>query len=288
MLSKQCIARLSLCLILLGLVAAIPAWAGSAIVGSVAGSKNATVGGQTLFPNTTLFSGDSLQVKDGVAVVALGSTSRVVFAHDTAASFLRDANEITVLLNQGSVSLFQDTNGTPVRMKIGDISVVPVAGFKTLGEVATLNGAVQVTTNEGLLRVEGNGQSINVVKGKTITVVPPAKAPPQEGGKAPSGSAGRCCGGGSSYWQILDTGLAAAGLIVAGVAESRASTASNNASSAAAEAAAAAAASAISAANAAASAAEAAANAVGCALNTLAAQEHIPSPYTPPPPLTCP
>jgi len=288
MLSKKCVARFSLCLILLGLVAAVPAWAGSAIVGSVAGSMNATVGGQTLFPNTTLFSGDSLQVKDGVAVVALGSTSRVVFAHDTAASFLRDANEVTVLLNQGSVSLFQDTNGTPVRMKIGDISVVPVSGFKTLGEVATLNGAVQVTTTEGLLRVEGNGQSINVVKGKTITVVPPANAPQQQGGKAP-GSAGRCCSG-SNLWGFVDAGLSGAGLIVAALALSHANTASNNASSAAAAAAeaASAAAAAISAANSAASAAEAAANAVGCALNTLASEEGKPSPYTPPPGETCP
>ena len=40
MLSKHCIVRLSLCLILLGLVAVVPALAGSAVVGSVAGSMN--------------------------------------------------------------------------------------------------------------------------------------------------------------------------------------------------------------------------------------------------------
>ncbi|MGC9994415.1 MAG: hypothetical protein ABSE79_03775, partial [Terriglobia bacterium] len=67
MLSRNCIARFSLYLILLGLVAVAPVFARSAVVGSVAGTMNATVGGQTLLPNTTLFSGDSLQVKDGVA-----------------------------------------------------------------------------------------------------------------------------------------------------------------------------------------------------------------------------
>jgi len=41
---------------------------------------NATVGGQGLLPNTTLFSGDSLQVKDGVAVVAPGSANGIVSA----------------------------------------------------------------------------------------------------------------------------------------------------------------------------------------------------------------
>jgi len=129
MLSKHCITRFSLFLILLGLVAAVPAFAGSAVVGSVAGSMNATVGGQTLLPNTTLFSGDSLQVKDGVSVVALGNASRMVFGRDTVASFLRDSNEVTVLLGQGNVSVFHEADGMPVRMKVGDVSVVPVSGF---------------------------------------------------------------------------------------------------------------------------------------------------------------
>ena len=62
---------------------------------SVVGTMNATVGGQTLLPNTTLFSGDSLQVKDGVAVVALGNASRMVFGRDTVALFLRDSDEVT-------------------------------------------------------------------------------------------------------------------------------------------------------------------------------------------------
>ena len=185
MLSKLLIARLSLCLILLGLVAAVPAFAGSAVIGSVAGSTNATLGGQTLLPNTMLFSGDSLQVRDGMAVVAIGSTSRMVFGRDTVASFLQGSNEVTVLLGQGSVSVFHAEDTMGVRVKIGDVSVVPVSGFKTLGEVAMLNGAMVVTAKEGMLRVEGNGQVVNVAKGKTITVHPSANAP-QPG--PPSGS----------------------------------------------------------------------------------------------------
>jgi len=184
--------------------------------------------------------------------------------------------------------VFHDVDGMPVRMKIGDVSVVPVSGFKTLGEVAMLNGAIVVTTKEGMLRVEGNGPAINVAKGKTITVVPGANAP-QGGGKAPGGGAGRCCG--SNIWGITGTGLSAAALIVAGLAVSRAGSASDNAATAASAAAAAALAAAAatsaanaatSAANAAASAAAAAANAIGCALNVLANSEGHPSPYTPP------
>ena len=288
MLSRNCIARFSLYLILLGLVAVAPVFAGSAVVGSVAGTMNATVGGQTLLPNTTLFSGDSLQVKDGVAVVALGNASRMVFGRDTVASFLRESDEVTVLLGQGSISVFHDVSGAPVRMKIGDVSVVPVSGFKTLGEVAMLNGVVVVTAKDGALRVdEGNGKVVNVAKGKTITVTPQMRAP--QGG----GSAGRCCGGSAGVWPIVATAAAGAAAVLAGVAVSRAGNANTNATSAASEAAAAAAAaaSAASAASAAISAADSAAsvaNGVGCALNILANQEGEPSPYTPPSGYTCP
>ena len=287
MLSKHCMVRFALCLILLGLVTGVPAFAGSAVVGSVAGSMNATVGGQALLPNTTLFSGDSLQVKDGVAVVALGSASRIAFGRDTVASFLRDSDEVTVLLSQGNVSVFHDAAGMPVRMKIGDVSVVPVSGFKTLGEVAMLNGDVMVSSKEGTLRVEGNGPAVNVAKGKTITVRPGANAPQGGGGNAPA-SGHRS---GSNIWAITGTAVGAGALIVAAIAVSRADNTKNNASSAASDAAAAAAAAAAatSAANSAASAAAAAANSLGCALNTLAGQEGItPSPYTPPAGESCP
>jgi len=291
--SKQRMVRLSLCLVVLGLVAAVPVFAGSAPVGSVAGSMNATVGGQELLPNSILFSGDNLQVKDGLAVVALGSASRMVFGRDTVASFLGNSNEITVVLGQGSVSMYHDANGMPVRMKIGDLSVVPVSGFKTLGEVATLNGAVVVTAKEGTLRVEGNGPAIDVTKGKTVTLVQRTKAPQQTGGGGNAPNAGRM---GSSWWEPLDAGLAAVGIIIGAVGISRADTASDNASSAtiaagnaasAAAAAASAAAAALSAASTAISEANAAAIAAGCALNLEANSMGLTSPYIPPAGVNC-
>jgi len=185
--------------------------------------------------------------------------------------------------------VFHDVSGTPVRMKIGDVSVVPVSGFKTLGEVAMLNGVVVVTTKDGALSVdEGNGKVVNVAKGKTITVTPQMKAP--QGG----GSAGRCCGGSAGAWPIVATAAAGAAAVLAGVAVSRAGNANTNATAAASAAAAAesaaasAASAAVSAADSAASVAAAASNAVGCALNVLANQEGEPSPYTPPAGETCP
>ena len=163
--------------------------------------------------------------------------------------------------------------------------MVPVSGFKTLGEVATLNGAMIVTAKEGMLRVEGNGQVVNVAKGKTITVYPSASAPPGTGGTNPPYHHEPW-----SWWGPTGTVLGGAGLIVAGIGLSRADNASDNASSAASAAAAAAsaAAAALSAAQAAASAAAAESNSIGCALDVLAGEEGKASPYTPPAGYSCP
>jgi hypothetical protein len=175
--NKSLIAPSYLCVFLLTLVAAAPACPGPAVVGLVAGSTNASVGGETILPNTTLFSGDRLEVNDGVAVVALGSTSRMVFGRDTVASFLRESDDVTVLLGHGEVSLFHGENAVPVRVKAGDISVVPISGFETLGGVAAGNGVVVVTAKDGRLRVEGNGQAIIVAKGETLTLAARAISP---------------------------------------------------------------------------------------------------------------
>ena len=177
-------ARLSFLVLLGVMVASVSAYAGSAVIGSVAGSMNATIGGQALMPNTTVFSGDSLQVKDGAAVVAVGQGSRLVFGRETVASFLRDESEVTVLLGQGNVSMYHANAQVGLRVKAGEISVLPAAGYKTLGEVAMVNGAVVVTTKEGLLRVEGSGPAVEVAKGKTITVHAKAARAPQGGAGA--------------------------------------------------------------------------------------------------------
>ena len=231
---KSTCIRLMLLGLLAGALAVVPALAGSAVIGSVAGSMNASIGGQSLLPNTTIFSGDSLQVKDGVAVIAVGNSSRVIFGRDTVASFLRESNEVTVVLSQGNVSLLHASDGTPMRVKAGEVSVTPGTGFKTLGEVAMLNGGVVITAKEGTLHVENHGATKNVAKGQTIVISP----------KTAKGGGGAGWGGGGST--VLEVGAIGAGgtaAVLAGVAVSRAgnaTTAANNAGSEAAAAAAAA------------------------------------------------
>jgi hypothetical protein len=172
--------------LVLGLVALRPAFAGSAAIGSVAGSTEATVDGVALQPNTTLFSGDSLLVKHGFAIVAVGKTSRMVFGRDTLASFSRETNEVTVLLRQGNISLFHPDDSVAVRVKAGDVSVTPEPGFKSLGEIAMLDGYLVITSQEGTLLVDRGDQTLRVVKGKPLTIIPRLAQAPQGAGTKPA------------------------------------------------------------------------------------------------------
>lgn len=265
-------------IVLAMVVASWPAMAGSAVIGSVAGSRNATLGGQSLVANTTVFSGDSLQVRDGVAVVAVGQGSRMVFGRQTEASFLRESDGVTVLLGQGNVSVYHPAANDGLRVKVGAISVEPAAGYKTLGEVAMLNGAVVVTTKEGVLKVEQGGHAMNVGEGKSVTLnANPAPAPPDVSNAHISAA---------TSLQVASVAAGGTSAVLAGVAISRANGAKNAANAADATAA-----EAVSAGNAATAAANAAttaannaaatANAVGCALDTFANSQGQPSPYTP-------
>src|SRR5579859_713411 len=172
---------MSLFVILAVMVGVVPTFAASAIIGSVAGGTNATIGGQTLLPNTTVFSGDSLKVRDGAAVVALGMGSRMVFGRETVASFDRGADEVTVQLGQCNVVMYHPEAGMSMRVKIGDVSVSAGKGYRTLGEVAMVNGAVVITAKEGMLQVQGPERSVELTKGKTIEIMPKSAGSPQPG-----------------------------------------------------------------------------------------------------------
>ena len=297
MASKDLRWRSASLLFLLGVLASVPAFAGSAVIGSVAGSTNATLGGQALLPNQTVFSGDSLQIKDGVAVVAVGNSSRMVFGKETVASFLRDTNDVTVLLSQGNVSLYHPNDSAALKVKAGTVTVVPANGFKTLGDIAMINGAVVVTSKEGLLRVNrGSGSAVDVAKGKTFTILPETARTPATGA---GGGMARISS--SSAISVASLGAGVLSAILGAVAISRANDARDAASAATSTAAqadadAVAATSAAKAAGSAAGQAASNANTAGCALNKLninlgnqfGGNKFAVSPYTPPTGFTCP
>ncbi len=274
------------------LAAWIPAMAGSAAIGSLAGSRNATLGGQAAIANTTVFSGDSLHVREGVAVVAMEAGSRLVFGRQTEASFLKEGDGVTVLLGGGDVSLYHPAAGQAMAVKAGEIRVEPAAGYKTLGEVAMLGDSVMVTTKEGMLKVERSGAEQEVAAGKTVSLPLSTARAPMPVAPPPAGISGAHI----TTATALGVGAVGAGglaAILSGIAMSRAGNANSSASMANSTASIAAsnAAAATSAANSATSAASNAAsnaNNVGCALNTFANSQGMASPYMPASGYSCP
>lgn len=159
----------------------------------------------------------------------------MVFGHQTRATFLREGDGVTVLLGQGNVSMYHPDAGTGLRVKAGDVTVAPAAGYKTQGEVAMVNGAVVVTTKEGLLKVEGNGPAMEVGKGKTITVKAANAAAPQAGA-APAAGAAVSHVSTAAVMGVAAAGAGGTAAVLSGVAMKRANDAKDAAVAATAEA----------------------------------------------------
>ena len=287
MMMKMMKMRVMLFLMLLGIVSAAPIFAGSAALGTVAGSLNASVSGQALLPNSTVFNGDQLQVNDGAAVIALANGSRMTLGSETQAQFFKQSDGVAVTLAKGNVSMYHPAKGSNLAVNVQKWSITPGQGYKSVGEVAMLNGAVIVTAKEGSLHVQGNGRTLDVAQGKTITLVPKTAAMPKTGGTQ------KLAGGGSAVLPVATvTTLAVAGILgglaLDNAAEARSSSNFDNAVLQSATSAANAATSAANAATAAATAAGINANEAGCALNTTANGLGNPSPYIPPTGFTCP
>jgi hypothetical protein len=150
----------------------------------------------------------------------------MVFGRQTVASFLRDADEVTVLLSHGNLSLYHPQEGVALRVKVGDITVAPAKGFKTLGEVATVGDNIVITAKEGALRVEGNGSALEVAKGKTISL------PSRAARAAAPGSSRPVVGAAGIGWQVASVAAGGTSAALSAVAISRASGAKDAANTA--------------------------------------------------------
>lgn len=151
---------------------------GALPVGALMGSENATVDGQNPLPHTTLLSGDNLQVKDGLAMVTLDQGNRMLLGRETQASFLREADAVTVSLTKGNLALYHPQASRAFRVKAGDVTVTPAKGYRTLGQVAVAEGYLAVMAKDGALQVEKAGTTQEVGKGQTITIATAAGAAP--------------------------------------------------------------------------------------------------------------
>lgn len=68
------------------------------VVGQVTLTQATTLDGQPVKAQTTVFSGDTLAVGEGVAVLVVGSGSQVRLGSDTVANFIKEGDVIIVQL----------------------------------------------------------------------------------------------------------------------------------------------------------------------------------------------
>lgn len=151
---------------------------GSIPIGSLLGSKNATLDGQAPLPHTTILSGDRLKVAEGLAMVALDEGNRMMLGRGTEASFSRETDGMTVSLTHGTVSLYHAEAGTGFRVIVGDVTVAPVRGYRTTGEITMVDGLVVVAARNGALQVLDNGTTRKLTRGETITITTAAASAP--------------------------------------------------------------------------------------------------------------
>jgi len=170
--------RFGLLILLTAFAGWVPAMAGPLPIGSIVGSKNSTLDGQAALPHTTVLSGDNLQVNDGLALITLDQGNRMIMGRDTQASFLREADAVSVSLTRGNLSLYHPEASSGFRVKVGDVTVAPAKGYKTLGQIAMVDGLLVVTARDGALQVEKSGTTQEVGTGKTITIATTAAGAP--------------------------------------------------------------------------------------------------------------
>ncbi len=151
-------------------LAATAAAGGPDAVGSLVGSRNATLDGQAPLPHTVLLSGDQVAVNNGLAMVTLDRGNRMILGRDSEAVFLREARTLTVQMARGNLSLYHPADGSRLRIKAGDVIVAPAGEPWTLGEISLANGLLVVTARDGSLKVEKDGATREVEKGQTLTV----------------------------------------------------------------------------------------------------------------------
>jgi hypothetical protein len=244
----------------LSMLTAVPSFAGTVVVGSVAGGTDATVGSEKLVPGYTLFSGDNVHVQKGQAFINVGHGTHLVFGQNTSVSLDKGSDGVTAYLSKGSVSLVHPgEDSDSVRLKIGNLMIVPGQGFATVAQVAATDRELVISTASGMVRVEADGKTIEIPKGKAAHFVPKTQAPQQAG--APKFS------GGHDWVLNAFAVLATTAIVLAIIALSRSNDAIHTANQA----------------KAAAEQANQNAIAAGCALDLVVAQNNLqpPSPFVP-------
>lgn len=104
---------------------AVPLWAGSAPVGTLASSQGVTVSGNVAAPGSSLYSGDTLAVQPkGSASLLMNGGSRVLVASGSRTRIVRDGSAYAIQVTRGGVAFTSSTRSL-VEGRVADVTFRP-------------------------------------------------------------------------------------------------------------------------------------------------------------------
>jgi hypothetical protein len=173
--------------------------AAPAVVGSVHGSRNATIDGINAIPGQTVLSGDRVRVNDGAAIVSLNQSkgSQITLGPETVATFNREADEVEVRLEEGNGYLaftHSSEDASPLRIMRGSVSISAAKGLATRGRVEVAGQTLTVAAWRGVLRVEEDGKTMDLPEGREIQLTADTAGSSPAAGKPSGQGAGKASG----------------------------------------------------------------------------------------------
>lgn len=139
-------------------------------VGSLVGSRKATLDGRKPLPHTVVLSGDRLRVNDGLAVVTLARGTRIILGRESDVTFWRDGGAVKVSLARGNLALYHPQSGGEFHVNVGDVRITPARNSTTLAELDMSGGVLDITARVGTLSVEVSGTTREVRQGHPLGV----------------------------------------------------------------------------------------------------------------------
>jgi ferric-dicitrate binding protein FerR (iron transport regulator) len=162
----------------IGFVAGVPAMGRTAdVVGKVVNSSNATLEGDRLLPNSTIFSGDAIDVAEGGSVlVSFSSTGRAVLTSATRVRFNGARGNLVAQLVSGTLAVERQDRDALV-VKTSTYNIEPQGNGKAEFVVASFpNKRTTVETQHGnvLITETQSGERYTLAEGLLAEISPAA------------------------------------------------------------------------------------------------------------------
>jgi FecR protein len=180
------IVRQTIAVLCAGLLIGLPVSAASAnnLVGVAAGTGSATINGQRLDGQASVYSGDRLQTGQNSPLTVVSSPQeRLRLDPDSSVRLLKSEGTTLATLEEGSLDL-ESAGSTQAVLGPTGVAIRPVGTTRAVAEVKALpKGVYQVSVAEGAVEVVDGDTTTKVDSGHTALVGTPSSNDPPDSDK---------------------------------------------------------------------------------------------------------